>query len=76
MDKLPPQLHAQSRVIAKGQRIRDVKRLVATYGGRASKWVKKSSPRVELDGEQFEYHWYEYTGIGLVEVKLVAVNDL
>ena len=76
MDKLPPQLHAQSRVIAKGRRIRDVQRLVAAYGGRAAKWVKKSSPRVELDGEQYEYHWYEHAGIGLVELKLVAVNDV
>jgi hypothetical protein len=31
---------AQSRVIAKGKRIRDVRRLVATYGGKASKWLK------------------------------------
>jgi hypothetical protein len=36
-----------TRVIAKGRRIRDVDRLVATYGGVASKWVKKSSPHVE-----------------------------
>ena len=76
MDKLPRQLHAQARVVAKGRRIRDVQRLVDMYGGRSSKWVKKSSPRVELDGEQYEYHWYEHPGIGLVEVKVVAINDL
>ena len=46
---------AQSRVIAKGERIRDVYRLVARYGGRRSKWVKKSSLPFEIAGEKFEY---------------------
>ena len=59
----------QARVIAKGKRIRDIRRLVARYGGRASKWVKKSSSRFEIAGEYFEYHWYEHPGIGKVEVK-------
>ncbi len=76
MDKLSRQLHAQARVIAKGRRIRDVQRLVETYGGRPSKWIKKSSPPVEVDGEQYEYHWYEHTGIGLVELKRVRINDV
>jgi hypothetical protein len=40
-------------VIAKGNRIRDVQRLVHTYGGRASRWVKKSSPRFEIAGHQY-----------------------
>jgi len=62
---------AQSRVIAKGNRIRDVQRLVNTYGGRAAKWVKKSSPRFEIASEVYEYHWYEHSGIGRVEVKQV-----
>ena len=39
---------SQSRVIAKGNRIRDVQRLVDTYSGKKSKWVKKSSPRFEI----------------------------
>ena len=34
MGKLTPHMLAQSRVIAKGKRIRDVQRLVATYGGK------------------------------------------
>jgi hypothetical protein len=34
--KLTPRMLAQSRVIAKGNRIRDVQRLVATYGGKRS----------------------------------------
>jgi hypothetical protein len=60
---------AQARVIAKGGRIRDVQRLVVTYGGRASKWKKKSSPRFEVAGDIYEYHWYEHPGIGRVELK-------
>jgi peptidoglycan/xylan/chitin deacetylase (PgdA/CDA1 family) len=65
---------SQSRVIAKGLRIRDVRGLVARYGGRASKWVKKSSPRVEIDGEHFELHWYEHPRLGRFEMKQVRVN--
>jgi hypothetical protein len=60
---------AQSRVIAKGKRIRDVRRLVETYGGKSSKWVKKSSPSFEMGDHQYEYHWYEHPGIGRVELK-------
>jgi len=66
---------AQARVIAKGKRIRDVRRLVARYGGRPSKWVKKSSPLFEIAGDYFEYHWYECPGIGKVEVKRKQVNQ-
>jgi hypothetical protein len=62
-----------ARVIAKGKRIRDVHRLVAQYGGKASKWVKKSSPRIEIAYEHFEFHWYEHPGIGRFEVKQVRV---
>lgn len=64
---------SQSRVIAKGNRIRDVKRLVDTYGGRKSKWVKKSSPRFEIGKNQYEYHWYEHFGIGRVELTLKQI---
>ncbi len=66
---------AQSRVIAKGLRIRDVQRLVTDYGGRAAKWTKKSSPVFESDGVLYEYHWYEHYGIGCVEIKLKEVSD-
>jgi hypothetical protein len=67
---------SQARVIAKGKRIRDIRRLVAQYGGRASKWVKKSSPRIEVEGEYFEIHWYEHPELGRVEEKQVRVNRL
>ncbi len=65
---------SQSRVIAKGNRIRDVQRLIVTYGGREVKWVKKSSPRFEIDKYQYEYHWYEHPGIGRVELKLLQMS--
>jgi len=64
-----------ARVIAKGKRIRDVRRLVARYGGKASKWVKKSSPGIEIDGEYFEIHWYEHPGLGKIELKQVSVKQ-
>jgi len=65
---------SQSRLIAKGKGIRGVKRLVAWYGGTASKWVKKSSPQLEIGGRNVEYHWYEHAGIGRFEVKQVDIN--
>jgi hypothetical protein len=69
MPRLTPRMIAQSRVIAKGRRIRDVRRLMATYGGQASRWVKKSGPSFEVDGRVFEYHWYEHPDVGRVELK-------
>jgi len=42
---------AQSRVIAKGRRIRDLPRLAEKYGGTPSKWTKKSSPVFESDSD-------------------------
>jgi hypothetical protein len=74
--KLTRRILSGARVIAKGKRIRDVRRLVAQYGGRASKWVKKSGPRIEIDGEHFEPHWYEHPGMGRIEVKQVRVHRL
>lgn len=71
---LTPRMLAQSRVIAKGNRIRDVQRLVNRYGGKRSRWVKKSSPRVEIGRHQYECHWYEHPGIGRVELKQKQVN--
>lgn len=59
----------QSRVIARGKRIRDVQQLIQKYGGTVKSWVKKSSPVIEIDGELYEYHWYEHRGIGRFEIK-------
>ena len=69
------QVLSQSRVIAKGKRIREAKRLVAQYGGTASKWVKKSSPQLEIAGNRVEYHWYEHSGIGRFEITEVLINQ-
>jgi hypothetical protein len=73
--ELTRELIAQSRIIAKGERIRDVQRLVDQYGGRRSKWVKKSSPVFESEGMLYEYHWYEHQGIGRFETKLKVVAE-
>lgn len=72
---LNPTLISQSRVIAKGRRIRDVDRLVKDYGGSASRWVKKSSPRQDDDLGPYELHWYEHPGIGRVELKKKRVIE-
>ena len=66
---------SQARVIAKGRRIRDVERLVASYGGSASRWVKKSSPRLEDAEGSYELHWYEHPGIGRFELKRKEVAE-
>jgi hypothetical protein len=66
---------SQSRVIAKGRRIRDVQRLVGDYGGRASRWVKKTSPQLEDKDGSYEIHWYEHPGIGRVELKRRQVRE-
>ena len=73
--KLTRQILSQSRVIAKGKHIHQVKRLIAQYGGRASKWVKKSSPQMDIAGKKIEYHWYEHSGIGRFEIKEVQINQ-
>ncbi|MGD0695065.1 MAG: hypothetical protein ABSB82_09440 [Terriglobia bacterium] len=73
--KLSRQMLAQARVIAKGKRIRRLDILLASYGGRPSKWVKKSSPPFEIKGERFEYHWYEHPGIGKVEIKQKRIKQ-
>jgi hypothetical protein len=39
---------SRSRVIAKGRRIREVERLVAQYGGKASKWCERAAHNSRL----------------------------
>ncbi len=65
---------AVSRVIAKGRRIRDVDRLVLTYGGKARDWTKRSTMPVIIDGRLSETHWYECHGVGKVEIKIKQVS--
>ena len=63
-----------SRIIAKGKRIRELNRLLKEYGGTSSKWVKKSSIPFKENEEYFEYHWYEHHGIGRFETKKKKVS--
>ena len=65
-----------SRVIARGDRIRDVARLVRTYGGKRSRWAKKSSPMFVAGNERCEFHWYEHPGIGRVELKRKRIGPV
>ncbi|HAO21397.1 MAG: hypothetical protein BWK80_35840 [Desulfobacteraceae bacterium IS3] len=74
--ELTPHMIARSRVIAKGNRIRDIQYLVETYGGKKSEWVKKSSPGFEIGSYEYEFHWYEHPGIGRVDLKRKRVNTL
>ena len=48
---------------------------MASYGGSASRWVKKSSPEFEDDEGVYELHWYEHPGIGRVELKRKQVSE-
>ncbi len=75
MDKLPKEMVAHSRLIAKGNRIREVQRLLDLYGGQRTNWTKKSSPVFEDMGSYFEYHWYEHPDVGKVEIKLKEVSE-
>jgi hypothetical protein len=72
--ELTKELIAQSRVIARGERIGDIQRLVDRYGGKRSKWIKKSSPVFEEEGNLCEFHWYEHHGIGRFETKLKVIS--
>jgi len=47
--------------------------LVDQYGGRKSKWIKKSSPVFENEKTLYEYHWCEHYGIGRFETKLKVI---
>lgn len=63
-----------SRVIARGRGIREVARLVRSYGGRASGWTKRAGPRLAVDGAEWEWHWYEHHGLGRFEPKKKRVG--
>ncbi|MDO5626320.1 MAG: hypothetical protein Q4G71_16735 [Pseudomonadota bacterium] len=62
----------QVETFAEGSGIRELRRLIRTYGGK--NWKKrKGFGRIRLEsGEelQAELHWYEAHGIGKVEMKI------
>ena len=67
-------LHHIEVFAGKGTRtpIRDVDRLVRTYGGKAEDWQKvKGIGTIEVNGKSFEaeVHWYQEPNIGKVEWK-------
>lgn len=72
--KLTKQQLAQSRIIAKGMKIKEINRLLKEYGGTAKKWVKKSSQPFMAEGRFAEVHWYEHQGIGRVEEKVKWID--
>ena len=72
--KLSKEIISKSRVIAKGKRIRNLQYLLDKFGGTSSKWVKKSSHQFEINGEFYEYHWYEHHGIGRFDIKSKKVK--
>ena len=69
IEELTKEMLTHSRVIARGKHIRDLQQLMQKYGGTAKGWSKKSSPVLEVNGEFYEYHWYEHHGIGRFEIK-------
>ena len=67
-------LHHKEVFAVKGTKtpIRDVARLVLTYGGKAEEWQKiKGFGTLEIDGKSFEaeIHWYEEPSVGKKELK-------
>jgi hypothetical protein len=56
---------SESDVIAQGYNIRDVQRLVHTYGGNPKGWKKMKG----WDENGQEWHWYYHSDVGKVEVK-------
>ncbi len=73
MDPIPiltRDMLARSRVIARGRGIRDVQRLIGSYGGTVRGWIKKSSKPLVVNGRPAEVHWYEHQGVGRVEEKI------
>ena len=55
------------RIIAMGDNIREVPRLVSTYGGQVSDWVKLSSSNfTSIDQVTFEIHWYANQALNLI----------
>jgi hypothetical protein len=67
--RLTRDMVARSRVIASGPDIREVDRLVASYGGSRQGWVKKSTPILVDEDGSYEVHWYYCREVGNKELK-------
>jgi len=73
-DPLTKELLATARVIARGRRILDLKRLLREYGGTPTGWSKRSTVPLGRPGSRCEYHWYEHHGLGRFEIKRVELD--
>jgi RHS repeat-associated protein len=72
LPKLTKAMKSKSRIIAEGTAIRKVEKLVATFGGKAKKWVKKGATDPASGAE---VHWYEHPGIGVRGLKWDGFPD-
>jgi len=55
---LTKEILSRSRIIS--YKIKDIDRLLTTFGGEKKDWIKKSSEVLfDKKGRMFEYHWYE-----------------
>jgi CRISPR/Cas system CSM-associated protein Csm3 (group 7 of RAMP superfamily) len=65
-------LITHQETFAEGSKIRELHRLVETYGGKS--WKKrKGYGSIRLDSGEIcaaELHWYEAHGVGKVELKI------
>lgn len=73
--ELAKEILSRSRIVAKGRRIRDLDRLLASYGGELGRWVKRSTEVLEDSSGRFEYHWYEHHGLGRFEIRRVELDE-
>ena len=73
MDLIPiltREMLARSRMIGEDRGIRDVQRLIGSYGGTVRGWIKKSTQPLVVNGRPAEVYWYEHQGVGRVEEKI------
>ncbi len=63
--KITKYMRSRQKVIARGDGIRDIDRLINRYGGAKKKWKKMKT----WDEQGIEWHWYENPEVGWVEPK-------
>ena len=73
--KLTADMLAKARIVARGYRIRELDRLMKTYGGDGKQWLKKSTPVLDAISSGYEIHWYEHPQVGKVELKRKEVQE-
>ncbi len=71
MITLDKEILSTARVIARGRAIKDLERLLSTYGGVPRGWTKRSSRALMDSYGHYELHWYEHAGLGRFEIKRI-----